>query len=108
MNHRDTHEKKVLLYIMKIDLGKPLLYIFLIISVSFYFVISLYSGKKIAPIFKISFNTFFVVMGVISTSTNEAGNTIWERLLQIGLAILYVIITFKIVNTLNNPKLLNE
>ena len=84
------------------------LYIFLIITVAFYFVINLYSGKKLAPVFKISFNTFFVVMGVISTSTNEAGNTIWERLFQIGLAIFYVIIAFKIVNTLNNPKLLNE
>lgn len=85
-----------------------LIYIFLIISVSFYFVINLYSGKKTAPIYKISFNTFFVIMGIISTSTNEAGNSIWERLLQIGLAIIYVIIAYKIVNTFNNPKLLNE
>lgn len=84
------------------------LYIFLIISIAFYFVTHIYSGKKTAPIFKISFNTFFVVMGVIATSTDEAGHTIWERLIQIGLAIFYVIIAFKIVNTLNNPKLLNE
>ena len=98
----------VLAYNILVIAPSYMLYIFLIISVSFYFVINLYSGKKIAPIFKISFNTFFVVMGVIATSTNEAGNTIWERLIQIGLAILYVIIAFKIVNTLNNPKILNE
>jgi MFS family permease len=85
-----------------------MLYIFLIISIAFYFVIHIYSGKKIAPVFKISFNTFFVIMGVISTSTDEAGNTIWERLLQVGLAIIYVIIAYKIANTLNNPKLVNE
>lgn len=84
------------------------LYIFLIISVAFYFVINLYSGKKTAPIFKISFNTFFVVMGVISTSTDEAGATIWERILQIGLAIIYVVVAFKIINTFNNPKLIND
>ena len=47
-------------------------------------------------------------MGVISTSTSEAGDTIWERVIQIGFAILYVIIAFKIVNTFNNPKILNE
>ncbi|MDB9961399.1 DUF2955 domain-containing protein [Oceanihabitans sp.] len=98
----------ILAYNILVIAPSYVLYIFLIISVSFYFVINLYSGKKIAPIFKISFNTFFVVMGVIATSTNEAGNTIWERLIQIGLAILYVIIAFKIVNTLNNPKILNE
>lgn len=98
----------ILAYNILVIAPSYVLYIFLIISVAFYFVINLYSGKKTAPIFKISFNTFFVVMGVISTSTNEAGNTIWERVIQIGLAILYVIIAFKIVNTLNNPKILNE
>ena len=84
------------------------LYLFLTLSVAFYFVINLYSGKKTAPIFKISFNTFFVVMGVISTSTNEAGGTISERLIQIGLAIVYVVIAFKIANTWNNPKRVYE
>ena len=85
-----------------------LMYILLIICVAFYFTINLYAGKKTAPIFKIGFNTFFVVMGVISTSSIEAGDTIWERLLQIGLAILYVVIAYKVVNTFNNPKLVNE
>jgi len=84
------------------------LYIFLIFSIAFYFVMNLYSEKKIAPIFKISFNTFFVTMGIISTSDTEAANAVWERLLQIGLAIVYVIIAFKVANTLNNPKLLND
>jgi len=98
----------ILAYNILVIAPSYVLYIFLIISVAFYFVINLYSGKKTAPIFRISFNTFFVIMGVIATSTNEAGNTIWERLIQIGLAILYVIIAFKIVNTFNNPKLLNE
>ena len=98
----------ILAYNILVIAPSYVLYIFLILSVAFYFVIHLYSGKKTAPIFKISFNTFFVVMGVISTSTNEAGDTIWERLLQICLAIFYVIIAFRVLNTLNNPKLLNE
>jgi hypothetical protein len=98
----------VLAYNILVIAPSYLLYICLVISIAFYFVKNLYSGKKIAPIFKLSFNTFFVVMGTISTSTDEAGNTIWERLLQIGLAIIYVIIAFKIANTFNNPKLLNE
>ncbi len=98
----------ILAYNVLVIAPSYVLYIFLIISVAFYFVINLFSGKKTAPIFKISFNTFFVVMGVISTSTNEAGDTIWARVTQIGLAILYVIIAFRIVNTLNNPKISNE
>lgn len=98
----------ILTYNILVIAPSYLLYIFLILSVAFYFVIHIYSGKKMAPVFRISFNTFFVVMGVIATSTDEAGNTIWERLVQIGLAILYVIIAFKVVNTFNNPKLLSE
>jgi hypothetical protein len=98
----------ILAYNILVIAPSYVLYVFLIMSVAFYFVINLYSEKKTAPIFKISFNTFFVIMGVIATSTDEAGNTIWERLIQIGFAILYVIIAFKIVNTFNNPKLLNE
>ena len=98
----------ILAYNILVIAPSYLLYIFLILSVAFYFVIHIYSGKKMAPVFRISFNTFFVVMGVIATSTDEAGNTIWERLVQIGLAILYVIIAFKVVNTFNNPKLLSE
>ncbi len=98
----------ILAYNILVIAPSYVLYIFLIISVAFYFVINLYSGKKTAPIFKISFNTFFVVMGVIATSTNEAGNTILERIMQIGLAIIYIIIAFKVANTFNNPKILNE
>lgn len=97
----------VLVYNILVIAPSYMLYIFLIMSVAFYFILNLYSGKKIAPIFKTSFNTFFVIMGVISTSTNEAGNTIWERIIQIGLAIIYVIVAFKIINTFNNPKTLN-
>jgi len=98
----------ILAYNILVIAPSYLLYVFLIISVAFYFVMKIYSGKKTAPIFKISFNTFFVIMGVISVSTEDAGSEIWERIIQIGLAVLYVIIAFKIVNTFNNPKILNE
>ena len=97
----------IIVYNILVIAPSYVLYIFVIMSVAFYFVLNLYSGKKIAPVFKISFNTFFVIMGVISTSTNEAGNTIWERVIQIGLAIIYVIVAFKIINTFNNPKTVN-
>jgi MFS family permease len=98
----------ILAYNILVVAPSYLLYILLILSVAFYFAMNLFSGKKIAPIFNISFKTFFVVMGVISTSTDQAGATIWERILQISIAVLYVIIAFKIVNTFNNPKQINE
>ncbi len=98
----------IVAYNMLVVAPSYVLYIFIIVSAAFYFISMLYSGKKTAPIFKISFNTFFVIMGVISTSTNEAGNEIWLRILQIGIAVIYVILAFKVVNAFNNPIVLNE
>ena len=98
----------ILAYNVLVIAPSYVLYLFLILSVAFYFVPHIFSGKKTAPVFRISFNTFFVVMGIISTSTNEAGDTIWERVVQIGLAIIYVIVAFKVVNTFNNPKLADD
>ncbi|MEX0275818.1 MAG: DUF2955 domain-containing protein [Flavobacteriaceae bacterium] len=95
----------ILAYNVLVVAPSYLLYILLVLSIGFFFAINLFSGKKIAPVFKIGFNTFFVVMGTISTSSNEAGNTLWERLLQIGLAILYVTMAFKMMNKLNNPQI---
>lgn len=81
-----------------------LLYIFLTLSVAFFFMLNLFSGKKIAPVFATSFNTFLVIMGIISTSTSNAGGELWSRLLQIGAAVIYTVIAYKIVTTFNNPK----
>ncbi|MFV0541638.1 MAG: hypothetical protein ACK5MZ_10470 [Aestuariibaculum sp.] len=80
-----------------------LLYAFLIIGISGYFTLHTFSNKKTAPIFELAFKTFFVVMGTISVTENSAGATIAERLFQIGLAIIYVIVAYKVINTFNNP-----
>lgn len=82
-----------------------LLYILLIVSIGGYFVLQIFSDKKIAPIYDLAFKTFFVVMGTISVSDSTAGSAISDRLLQIGLAIVYVVVAFKVVNTFNNPKI---
>lgn len=97
----------VLVYNLLVIAPSYTIYIFLIATVAFYFAFNLYSGKKIAPIFKTSFNTFFAVMGVISTSTDGASSTVAERIMLIGLAILYVIVVFRIINTFNNPRMIN-
>ncbi|MEQ8711979.1 MAG: DUF2955 domain-containing protein [Cyclobacteriaceae bacterium] len=97
----------VLVYNILVITPSYLIYILVIINIAFYFALNLYSGKKIAPIFKTSFNTFFVIMGVISTSDDNAGGTVWERLVQIGLAIIFVVVAFKVINTFNNPRAIN-
>lgn len=78
-------------------------YIFLCISICFYFVINIYAGKKTSPIFNTSFNTFFIVMAAIGTSSNTASDKVWDRVIQIGFALIYVVIAYKIINHLNSP-----
>ncbi|WP_027138615.1 DUF2955 domain-containing protein [Gaetbulibacter saemankumensis] len=98
----------ILVYNILVIAPSYVLYILLTINVAFYFVIHLYSNDKKAPIYKSGFNAFFVIMGTISTSTSEAGNTVWGRLIQVSIAIIYVVLVSLIVNTFNNPKLSND
>ena len=80
-----------------------ILYIFLSISICFYFVINIYAGKKTSPVFNTSFNTFFIVMATVASSTNTAFDKVGDRLFQIGLALVYTIVMYRIVNHFNNP-----
>jgi len=95
----------VLAYQLLIIVPAYLFYIFLVLSVAFFFMINLFSTKKIAPVFATSFNTFIVIMGIISTSTSGAGSEVWNRLLQIGIAIVYTTLAYVVVTAFNNPKI---
>ncbi|MCX7550372.1 hypothetical protein [Xanthomarina sp. F2636L] len=80
-------------------------YTFLIFAIGLYFTYNIFSDKKTVPIYAIAFRTFFLVMGVISTSDTSAGTTIVERLFGIGLAVLYVVLAYKIITYFNNPRI---
>lgn len=94
----------IIAYQILITVPNYFLYILLTISIAFFFITNLFSKKKIAPAFATSFNTFFVIMGIISTSTNQAGSELWSRLAQIGVAIVYTVLAYKVLNVFNNPK----
>lgn len=94
----------ILAYQILIIAPNYLLYIFLTISIAFFFIINLFSEKKIAPVFATSFNTFFVIMGIISTTESSAGSELWTRLIQIGIAVIYTVLAYSVVTAFNNPK----
>lgn len=80
-------------------------YIFLIIVAGIYFTYHMHSDKATAPIFAIAYRAFFVVMGTIASSSDEAGDLVVTRLFGIGLAIVYVILAYKIMTYFNDPRL---
>lgn len=79
-------------------------YIFLILAAGIYFTYHMHSDKPTAPIFAIAYRAFFVVMGTIASSSNEAGGLVVDRLFGIGIAIIYVVLAYKIVTYFNDPR----
>ncbi|WP_417859227.1 hypothetical protein [Xanthomarina gelatinilytica] len=80
-------------------------YVFLILAIGLFFTYQMFSGKKTVPVYAMAYRTFFVVMGIISSSSDSAGDTVVERLFGIGIAILYVVLAYKIVTYLNDPRI---
>jgi hypothetical protein len=51
-----------------------------------------------------AYRTFFLVLGVISSSTEGAGDNFSSRMWGIALAILYVVLAYHFLNFINDPR----
>jgi MFS family permease len=80
-------------------------YIFLMLVVGLFFTYHIFSGKKTVPIYTIAYRTFFLVMGIISNSSESVGDSIVERLFGIGMAVVYVVLAYKVLTYLNDPRI---
>ena len=78
----------------------PLLVFMLLLtlSVGFIFGSKLFSKSKLAPIFGTGFSTFLLILGSVTSSDSEAGSEVWTRVVQISIAVLYVVIAFRIID----------
>jgi len=78
----------------------PLLVFMLLLTliVGFLFGSKLFSKNKLAPIFGTGFSTFLLILGSVTSSDSEAGSEVWARVVQISVAVLYVVIAFRIIN----------
>ncbi|WP_298533583.1 hypothetical protein [uncultured Algibacter sp.] len=77
----------------------PLLVFMLLLTlcVGFIFGSKLFSKSKLAPIFGTGFSTFLLILGSVTSSDSEAGSEVWTRVVQISIAVLYVVIAFRII-----------
>ena len=78
--------------------------ILLTLLVGFIFGNKLFSKNKLAPIFGTGFSTFLLILGSVTSSDDQAGEAVWSRLLQISMAVIYVVIAFGILNYFNKKK----
>lgn len=69
-----------------------------------FFGIRLFSGKPTAKLYGTAFSTFLLVLGSVTTSEGDAGSKVWSRIIQIGIAVVYVVIAFGLVDHFNKSK----
>lgn len=78
--------------------------ILLTLIVGFLFARRLFSDDKLAPIFGTAFSTFLLILGSVTSSDDAAGEAVWSRVVQIAIAVIYVVIAFSLLNHFQNSK----
>jgi len=78
--------------------------ILLVLSVGLLFGKQIFSSNKLAQVFTSGLSAFLLILGSVLSSDAEAGEKVWPRVLQISLAVIYVVIAFRILSVFNNYK----
>lgn len=63
----------------------------------------LFSGARIAKLFGSAFSTTLLIVGSTTTSTGDAGGTVLTRVVQISVAVSYVVLAFGLLRRLRVP-----
>ncbi len=58
----------------------------------------IFSKQKLAPVFKSAFSTFLLVLGSVLGSDMDASDKVWTRLIQISMAVIYVVVAFRVLD----------
>jgi hypothetical protein len=78
-------------------------YIFLVTASALFFTYKMFSDKKTAAVYPMAYRGFFVILSVIFTSKDTVADNLSSRLFGIILAVLYVVLAYQFLNTVNNP-----
>ena len=72
--------------------------VLLTICVGLYMGKKLFSNHKFASIYGSAFSTFLLILGSVTASDDTAGDKVWTRVIQIAVAVVYVVVAFGILN----------
>lgn len=89
----------IVCYEMMTAVPQMLFFLMLVLAVGLIFGRKVFSGKPAASLYGMAFSTFLLIIcsSVLSDST-DAGEKVWERVILIFLAVLYVAAVFAIIN----------
>ena len=82
--------------------------IMLVFMVGLFFGERTFTKQKLAPVFKSGFSTFLLILGSVMSSDIDAGEKVWSRLIQISVAVIYVVLSFRILDHLEKQKKLKS
>jgi len=68
----------------------------------------LFSHKPTSPLFGMAFSTFLLILGNVISLAGEAGDIVWVRILQIGIAMIYMVVAFSLVDHIGFVKKLKS
>ena len=68
----------------------------------------LFGRKPVSPLFGMAFSTFLLILGNVISLAGEAGNMVWTRIFQISVAMLYMVIAFRLIDHLSFIKKLKS
>ncbi len=66
----------------------------LTLLVGLLFANNLFERKPTAPLYGMAFSTFLLILGNVISLAGEAGEIVWLRIFQIGIAMLYMVTAF--------------
>ncbi len=68
------------------------------LSIGLFFGSRLFSNSKYAGIYGSGFSTFLLILGSVTSSDTEAGSEVLSRVIQISIAVSYVVVAMSILN----------
>ncbi len=63
-----------------------------------------FSGKKMAPLYGMAYSTVLLIIGSTTSSTSEADNAVIVRVLQMMIAVTYVVLAFDLLERLSRRR----
>ena len=78
--------------------------ILIALSIGLFFGSRLFSESKYAGIYGSGFSTFLLILGSVTSSDAEAGSEVWSRVIQISIAVSYVVLAMGLLNTFLNAR----
>lgn len=82
--------------------------ILITLSTGLFFGSRLFSTNKFAAVFGSGFSTFLLILGSVTSSEDAAGDKVWTRVIQISIAVIYVVIAFRLLNYYEKSKEVKE